>query len=318
MMGITKKSDIIYFTTIIILIILPLIIRNTFFNYLFTLIFLWAFIGEAWNILWYAGQLSFGHAAFFGIGAYAVALSLTNYGISPLIGIWIGGIVSILLGILIGYPTFRLKGVYFALATIAIAELVRLLTLMWKPITKGAIGVIIPWTASPVNLQFRNNIFYYYITFLMLIIGLYIAYKIENSKLGIAFRTIKDDDVAAQTVGVYAFKYKMIALMISAFLTALGGGIFALLMGYIRPDVVMTLDRSEEIILMVLIGGAGSYIGPVIGSLIYIPIREVIITLTGGHLGMDLIIYGLLIIVIIVFSPGGVYSYIKRFRGAEK
>lgn len=297
--------------------IFPLLTSNLFIIYVLTLIFLWAYLGQSWNILTYIGQISFGHAAFFGIGAYASSLLFTNYGLTPWIGMWLGGVIAVIIGFIIGFPTLKLTGVYFALATIAIAEIVRLLTLRLDFITRGSLGVILPLTKSPLFMQFPDPIGYYYVTLIMLLILSFICNRLEKSKFGIAWRMIKEDEIAALSVGIDTFKYKMIALILSAFFTALGGTIFAQITGYIRPDTVMTLERSEEILIIALLGGTGTYIGPIIGSFILIPIRQTVLAFLGGtYRGIHLVVYGILIVLVATFSPGGVYSYIKLL--AEK
>ncbi|RLE51363.1 MAG: branched-chain amino acid ABC transporter permease [Candidatus Methanomethylicota archaeon] len=306
-----------FLIVLILAVLIPAIFRVLglyYVVYVITLIYFWAYVAQSWNILYgYAGQLSFGHAAFLGIGAYASSILFTKYGLSPWIGMWIGGACACLLAIIVGYPTLKLRGVYFALATIAIAEMVRLLTLKFDFITNGPLGIILPITRSPLYFQFEDVLHWCYTALGMLLILSYICQKIETSSLGIALRAIREDEEAASSIGIDTFKYKMIALLLSAFFTALGGAFFAQLTGYIRPDTVMTLERSEEIIIIGLVGGTGTFLGPIMGSMILITLRQTILAfLGGGYAGVHLIFYGLLIILVVRMMPEGVYPYIRR------
>jgi len=281
------------------------------------LILFWAYLAQCWNIVWgYAGLLSFGHAAFLGIGAYVSTLLFLNYGLTPWIGMFVGGVAAISLALLIGYPTLRLRGVYFALATIAVAEMVRLLTLKLDFITGGSLGLLLPITRSPLLFQFDDILHWYLTALVMLLVLSAVSHSIENSKLGMALRAVKGEEDAAASVGIYPFKYKMMALLLSAFFTAIGGTFFAQLTGYIRPDIILTVERSEEILTIALVGGTGTFIGPIIGAIILLSLRQTILALLGGgYAGVHLVIYGILIILVVRFMPGGVYQYLRSGLG---
>ncbi len=293
------------------------ILRLHYIVYTLTLILLWAYLGQCWNILYgYAGQLSFGHAAFFGLGAYASSLLFTNYGITPWIGMFAGGALAAFLALIMGYPTLKLRGAYFALATIAVAEMVRLLTLKLDRITNGPLGIILPITRSVAYMQFSDTFHWFLLAYVMLFLLSMLSHRIEESRLGAAFRMIGQDEDAAASVGIDVFRYKMIALLLSAYLTGVGGTFFAQLTGYIRPDIVLTPERSDEILIIAVVGGVGTFIGPIIGSMILILLRQTIFAmLGGGYAGVHLIVYGLLIITVVRFMPEGIYQYLKRAAG---
>ena len=301
-------------------VIIPILFRllgQTYVVYVMTLILFWAYLAQCWNIVWgYAGLLSFGHAAFLGIGAYVSTLLFLNYGLTPWIGMFVGGVAAISLALLIGYPTLRLRGVYFALATIAVAEMVRLLTLKLDFITGGSLGLLLPITRSPLLFQFDDILHWYLTALVMLLVLSAVSHSIENSKLGMALRAVKGEEDAAASVGIYPFKYKMMALLLSAFFTAIGGTFFAQLTGYIRPDIILTVERSEEILTIALVGGTGTFIGPIIGAIILLSLRQTILALLGGgYAGVHLVIYGILIILVVRFMPGGVYQYLRSGLG---
>lgn len=300
---------------------IPLLFRlagQTYVVYVITLIFFWAYLAQCWNIVWgYAGLLSFGHAAFLGMGAYTSTILFLNHGISPWIGMFAGGAAAILLALLVGYPTLRLRGVYFALATIAVAEIVRLLALKLDFLTGGALGLLLPITRSPLLFQFDDIFHWSLVALAMLLMLSAISYSIENSKLGMALRAVRAEEDAAASIGIYPFRYKMMAFMMSAFFTAIGGTFFAQLTGYIRPDIILTVERSEEILIVALVGGTGVFIGPIIGAIILLSLRQAILALLGGgYAGAHLILYGILIIFVVRFMPGGVYHYLRGILAA--
>ena len=282
--------------------------------YLLVLVALWAFLGQAWNICYgYAGVLSFGHAAFFGVGAYVSTILFLNYGLTPWIGMLIGGGFAALIGLLFGIPTIRLRGAYFALSTIAMSEIVRLLVLKLDFITAGASGLLLPTNLSPLQLYFKDT-FYWFLACLALLVALLIfSYKLEKSKLGKALRAIKENETAAASLGIYPLKYKIIALMISAFFTGIGGVFYAQYLGYIRPDFMLVSTLCDEILIVAILGGVGTLLGAVVGSLIFIVLRSVFLGLFGGGMmGSYLILYGALTIVVVMFLPEGIYPRLRK------
>jgi branched-chain amino acid transport system permease protein len=304
----------------VIFLIYPLIFTLPFPRHVMIMIFLYATLGLAWNMIGgYAGQISLGHALFFGIGAYTSTLMLMKLGASPWVGMLVGGILSMGVSFIIGYPCFKLAGHYFAIATIAIGEIAQVWMLNWDW-AGAAVGLTLPiLPESLVNLEFHSTKApYYYIAFGLLILGLLATYGIDRSKLGYYFKAIKGDLEAARSLGINVTKYKFYALALSAFFTSICGSFYAQYVLFIDPDSVFPLMLSVIVCLVATLGGVGTIWGPVIGAFILIPISEFTrIYLGGGGKGTDLVLYGLLIIIISVYQPFGVIGIAKRFRKKE-
>jgi len=303
-----------------IFLIYPLIFTLPFPRHVVIMIFLYATLGLAWNMIGgYAGQISLGHALFFGIGAYSSTLMLMKLGVSPWAGMLAGGCISVIVSFIIGYPCFKLAGHYFAIATIAIGEITQVWMLNWDW-AGAAVGLTLPiLPESLINLEFHSTkLPYYYIAFFLLILALLITTGIDRSKLGYYFKAIKGDLEGARSLGIHVTKYKFYALALSAFFTSICGSFYAQYVLFIDPDSVFPLMLSVVVCLVATLGGVGTIWGPVIGAFILIPISEFTrIYLGGGGKGTDLIIYGLLIIVISVYQPFGVIGIAKRFRKKE-
>ena len=304
----------------VIFLIYPLIFTLPFPRHVMIMIFLYATLGLAWNMIGgYAGQISLGHALFFGIGAYTSTLMLMKLGASPWVGMLVGGILSMGVSFIIGYPCFKLAGHYFAIATIAIGEIAQVWMLNWDW-AGAAVGLTLPiLPESLINLEFHSTKApYYYIAFGLLILGLLATYGIDRSKLGYYFKAIKGDLEAARSLGINVTKYKFYALALSGFFTSICGSFYAQYVLFIDPDSVFPLMLSVIVCLVATLGGVGTIWGPVIGAFILIPISEFTrIYLGGGGKGTDLVIYGLLIIIISVYQPFGVIGIAKRFRKKE-
>jgi branched-chain amino acid transport system permease protein len=305
---------------IIILIIYPFILTLPFPQHLMIMIFLYATLGLAWNMIGgYAGQISLGHAVFFGTGAYTSTLMLMKLGVSPWAGMVAGGLISIGLAFIIGYPCFKLAGHYFAIATIAIGEIAQQWMLNWDW-AGAAVGLTLPiLPESFVNLEFHTSkVPYYYIAFGILTLITLVTYWIDRSKLGYYFKAIKGDLEAARSLGINVSRYKFYALALSAFFTSICGSFYAQYILFIDPDSVFPLMLSIIICLVATLGGVGTVWGPVIGAFILIPISEFTrIHFGGGGKGTDLIIYGFLIMVISIYQPFGVIGISKRFKKKE-
>jgi branched-chain amino acid transport system permease protein len=243
----------------------------------FLLIFLFGYLAQSWNILGgFAGQLSLGHAAFFGIGAYTSTLLFTEFGISPWIGMLCGMALAGAFGLFIGTVSFhyRLAGPFFTLATIAFAELVRLTALHLK-FTGGSMGILIPLQGDSFwYLQFSSKAPYYYVAFAMVSLITALMWWISRSQIGYYLHAIRQDEDAAEAVGIDTRRYKLIAATLSAALTAAGGTFYAQYTQYVVPDDVFAVGMSVEIILRAIIGGSATVLGPVIGSFILTPVAE--------------------------------------------
>jgi len=279
----------------------------------------WATTAQAWNIMsGYTGQFSFGHAAFFGIGAYATIILIREFGISPWIGMLVGSVIAAAYGLLIGALTFRydLEGHYFALATLAFAVLLRF---VFNNVAElgSASGFFKPLPRTYADgpglaaFQFLETLPYYYVILAFLVVVTAISWVVHDSKLGLHLFAIREDEDAAAAVGVPTYQYKLLGISLSAFLTAWPGAFWAMYFDTIRPDTVFDLLVNVEILLPAIVGGVGTVVGPIVGSFVVTPLSELArqsIELEG----LSTIIYGLILIGIVLYSPRGVVSWPRR------
>lgn len=303
-----------------ILLVFPLFLKPYMLDVMIV-IFLFAMLATAWDIIGgYAGQLSLGHVAFFGIGAYTSTYLFVNHNISPWIGMLIGAFLATFAALIMGFLCFRygLKGPFFALATLAFAEVLRLIAYNWKVIG-GSLGILIPLhQSSLINFTFFHKINYYYIIFFMMVFSICIVYFIERSKMGLYLMAIREDEDAAESAGVDTTKYKLLAISVSAFLTAMGGTFYAQYIMYISPEEVFGLHLSIEIILRSIIGGTGTVFGPVLGAFVLGPLSEWARVHLGGYSGVHLMVYGIIVIAVVLFLPNGVGPKLKDLFARPK
>jgi branched-chain amino acid transport system permease protein len=287
---------------------------NDYLLHIVIMALLYSYLGTCWNILGgYAGQFSFGHTAYFGIGAYVSTILLFHWQISPWIGMICGAFTGLLFGLFIGFLCFRygLKGPYFALATLAFAEMLRIGALNLD-ITGKAMGMLIPLEGNSFRLfQFTSKLPYYYIILSMAAAVVLINHCISNAKLGDCFEAVREDPDSAMALGIDTFKYKMIAMAISSFFTAMAGTFYAQYMFYIDPDICFGVQNSVEIFLRPIVGGLGTVLGPTLGAFLLAPISEITRNLLGSYSGLYLMIYGILFIMVIVFFPKGIVGLLK-------
>jgi branched-chain amino acid transport system permease protein len=295
----------------------PALFTLPFPQHIMIMIFLYATLAQGWNIIGgYAGQISLGHAVYFGAGAYTSTLLLIHWGISPWLGMLAGAGLATGLSQIIGYPCFRLAGHYFAIATIAIGEIAQISMVNWKG-GGGAVGLYVPMLdESFANLEFHTTkVPYYYIALGITAVVFFVAYLIERSWIGFYLRAIKGDLDASRSLGINIPKYKSIALAISAFFTAVCGSFYAQYVLFIDPESVLPLMLSILISLVAILGGVATVWGPFLGATILVPLSEFTRTyLGGGGRAIDLMIYGALIVVIARFQPEGLMGWIKKFR----
>ena len=295
--------------------VLPSVVDASHLNTVI-LVLMAAQVGVAWNIVGgYAGQVSLGHAAFYGLGAYTSTLLLVKFGVNPWLGVLAGGGVAALLSLAFGWSCFRLKGHYFAMATIAVAELVQIFFTEWE-FGGAAVGVYVPMNRQGwVWMNFATKLPYYWLALGLLTVTLGVNWWIERSFLGYYFRAIKDEPDAARSIGVNLARYKQVALSVSAFFTALGGSLYAQKELYIDPNSVLSTALSIKVALVAILGGVGTLMGPVVGSVVLTSIEEFSRVLFGGTgRGTDVIIYASLIIVIAVFYPTGLIGWVRSFK----
>jgi branched-chain amino acid transport system permease protein len=287
--------------------------------HILVLVLFFAFLGVAWNLLGgYAGQFSFGHAAFFGIGAYTSTLLLVRLGLSPWLGFLAGGALAAAFGCFAGYLAFRygLRGPYFALVTLAFAEMLRLVALNWT-VVGGPMGILIPLPRAGDalwRLQFPDKLPYYYLMLALLGLALWLNRTIEHARLGHVLAAIRENEDAAEASGVDTLAAKLWAMAFSAFLTALGGTFYAQYFSFIDPTLAFGPAVSVEILLRPIVGGPGTLIGPVLGSLVLTPLSELTRRLIRGRPGLDVMVYGAVLVAVVTFLPGGLVGAWRRAR----
>ena len=293
------------FLLVAILALLPLLEPGSETIRLLFVTFVWVTVSVAWNLLGgFGGQVSFGFAVFYGLGAYAAALSL-NRGISPILSFLLAGTVAVLASLLVGLPTFRLKGPYFAIATIGASEAVRVV-MTNVSITGGASGYRIMETGTFHQLQ------HFYTALALAVIAVAISILVQRSKFGLALIAIREDEDAASDLGVNPFRAKLLAHALAAALTGAAGGVYARYAAFIHPQGVFAFSVGVAILLMPIIGGVGTVWGPVIGAVVYGLVHEELIA---SFPQLHLLLYGSLLILIIFFEPGGVIALLeKSFR----
>ena len=290
---------------------------DTYFVHLLILILFWGYLGACWNILGgYAGQFSFGHALFVGIGGYTSTVLFMQIGLSPWIGMLAGGLVAALVGLFVGFLSFRygLRGIYFGLITLAFAEIFRLLFLAW-PYVGGSVGILIPLRGDDlVAFQFTNRLGYYYAILALSALVIGFTAWMRRRKLGYYLQAIREDEDAAAALGINTFLYKQIAMGVSAFLTAFGGTFYAQYFFYIDPNLLFGVQVTVELLLRPILGGTGTVLGPVLGAAILGPLSEVSRVLLGGYQGVYLMVYGAVLVVVIMFMPHGIVGLTQRGR----
>jgi branched-chain amino acid transport system permease protein len=312
---IPHRSLVVLASLAVVAAVLAFTVRDKFYLHVLIMMLFYASISSAWNIVGgFAGQLSLGHAAFFGIGAYTSTLLFINTGLSPWIGMLVGATLATLVAGAIGYPSFRLRGPFFTLVTIAFAEVLRLLTLYAHGLTKGSIGISVPFRPAVGNFIFRQLSAYAVVAVAFLALTVLVALWIEHSRLGYYLAAIREDEDAAQALGIDAARYKLVAVLLSAFLTALGGTFYAQYIFYIEPFQTFSLDFSVLLAMMAIIGGLGTVWGPVAGAFLVTPLQEILQARLGGELqGLHLVIYGTVLIVVVILLPQGIIPSIAAW-----
>jgi len=297
---------------LILLALLVAVVENAFVLHLLIMVFTSIALGLAWNIIGgYGGQLSFGHAAFYGIGAYTSTMLFVHLGVTPWLGMIAGGILAVVASLVLGMPCFRLRGTYFTLATIAFAEVLRILVVYFKEFTGGSIGIVLKFNAGFLNLMFKNREPFAYIALGFMALTYYLSVWIENSRLGYYLTALKENEDGARALGINTYRCKLVALMLSAFLTALIGSFFAQYLTFIEPESEFSLGLSIGMTLAVMIGGIGTALGPVIGAFIITPLQELLrIYISGEYQGLQHIIYGIVLVVVVICIPQGVYRWV--------
>jgi branched-chain amino acid transport system ATP-binding protein/branched-chain amino acid transport system permease protein len=292
--------------------IIGLVVRNQYYQLMLTLVLVWAIMGVSWNVFsGYSGLVSFGHAAFFGLGAYTVTLLLVKFDVTPWIGVPVGMLVGALAGLVIGYPTFRLRGVYFALAMLAY-PLALLYIFEWL----GYQEVPLPMKReSPAAyMQFSDHRAYVIIALAMLVVALLVCLRIERSRFGLSLTAIKQNEWAAEASGIDALRWKLKAIMVSGAIAAAAGGFYAVVLLIVTPLTVFGMLTSAQALIVTLFGGVATVWGPVLGAVILIPLAEVLQAELGDRIpGINGVVFGAAIVAVILIAPEGI---IPRLRDA--
>ncbi|GJD65927.1 hypothetical protein MPEAHAMD_6123 [Methylobacterium frigidaeris] len=297
---------------------LPLVVTDSYLLHSCIVVLFFAYMATAWNfVCGYVGQLSIGHAMFAGIGGYATVLLFTGLGLSPWLGMPVGGLLAALLSVVVGYPTFRLRGPYFALTTIAFAEMIRIWventdTVLGIPLN-GAAGLTVPLRGeSLAALQFNGKAPYYWVIVGLLAGALTATWWLEHSKLGFYLKAIRGDRDAAESLGISPARYQLVALAISAFMTGIGGGFYAQFFRYVNAERLIGVDLSIDMALMSIIGGQGTVFGPLLGAVLLAPLAEI----TRGHLGgsllgLHIVVYGIILMLAVLYLPKGLIAPLR-------
>lgn len=320
--------------------LLPRFVESPYALHIMILLFLSTIMGESWNILGgYTGQYSVGHAAYFGVGAYATMILMQNHQIAPWYGVWAGVAAVVVVALVIGSICFRLRGPYFVLASIAVAEIMRLSAMNLKDLTNGAEGILAvdipPLVIGGTTVtDFLSKVPFYYAGLALAVLTILVTYLVQHSKLGYCFQAIREDQDAAHSLGINLSLYKNVALGISAIFTALAGSFYAVYVGFIDPTTVLALDLSVQIVLICIIGGIGTIWGPVVGALVLVPLSEALrsnlvtqVLVGSGMVSAEskvgtflqenlghahALIYGILVVIVILFMPDGVLGFVRK------
>jgi len=300
---------------VVVLALIPLWVESPYALHIFILLFIGIALGESWNVVGgFAGQYSVGHSAWYGIGAYGAFILLQKINLAPWFGVWVAVALSVLAALAVGFITFRLRGPYFVLASIAVAEIIRLLALNTKDLTNGAEGILSP-DLPPLKLggavitDWNSKIPYFYMGLAMALFCIAVNFAVKRSKLGYYLQAIREDQDAAHSLGIPPTLSKNAALAISAACTALVGSFAAFYVGFIEPQQVFGIDVSIQMVLTAIIGGIGTVAGPVLGAVVLVLISEGLrTTIAQAHL----LVYGILVIVVILVMPDGFLGFISQ------
>jgi branched-chain amino acid transport system permease protein len=306
------------FALAIVLLGLPFLVKSAFTLDIFIRILLFAFIGTAWNLMGgYAKQLSLGHVAYFGLGAYTSTLLQIDFDISPWIGMLAGGVVAALASLPIGWLCFRLRGPYFTIATIATAQVLMLIFLKFRDFAWGAEGTTIPNLGNaPLMMQFEAKSAYYYVALGLLVVGLAVTFLVERSFIGYYLVAIGENEEAAEAIGVDAPRMKRDIYMISAFLTALAGTFYIQYIYFIDPATAFNFSISIEAALVSIVGGIGTLWGPVIGTVLLETTSALLQSWLGSSIGgIQLTVYSLILMAVILWRPTGIMGFISEIWG---
>ncbi|HWC01859.1 MAG TPA: branched-chain amino acid ABC transporter permease [Methylomirabilota bacterium] len=300
--------------------LVPLGVRDAFLLDALILILLWGSTSAGWNIAGgYAGQISLGHAAFFGLGAYSAALLGTRWGVSPWIALLVGALLSTVAGLVIGYLSNRLRGPYFVLATIAFTQVLLIVASRWRGFTQGSEGIPVPFRPGFWTLGIAGKAAWVYLILGLAVLLYLVGQYLERSRWGYQLAAVREDEDAALSLGVPARRLKVLAIAASAALTAACGTLWAQYVGFVDPFYVFSVDLSVRFALASIIGGIGTALGPFLGSLLITTLETYLRARFGGAgaglVGIYLIIYGCALVLVVRFVPQGLVGWLgERLR----
>lgn len=295
-----------------LLMLIPLAADGAYFEHLLVMWMLYALMAVSLNIIiGYLGELSFGHAAFFGLGAYASAMMTVFAGLSFWLGLLAAALVSGLFGLVIGYASLRIKGPQFAILTLGFGAILHSVFVNWIDVTNGPLGITkIPAPTIPMlGLEIEGGIPYYYLALLFLLISAYACRALMRSRTGRAFEAIRENDALATSLGIDVFRYKLLGFVVATMFVGVAGSLYAHYIKVITPSL-FTLQYMAPMIIMVIIGGKGTVTGPVVGALVYIALLE-LLRASGS---MRLLVFAILLTLSVVFVPGGLVSLLPYWR----
>jgi branched-chain amino acid transport system permease protein len=324
-----------FLAAVVLLALFPQWVKKPYVLNMGAVLFLAIIQGQAWNIVGgYCGQYSVGHAAYFGVGAYTTMMLLEVGKVAPWVGIWPAMGLAVLVSLVIGSITFRLRGPYFVLASISVAEIMKLAALHFKGFTRGAEGFLV--TEIPTlslfgaEIEFVSKRTFYQVGLLVAVVTIAANYAVQHSKAGYYFQAIREDQDAAHSLGINLTAYKNLALALSAAFTAFAGGFYAMFVKFIDPNAVFGIEVSVQMVLICIIGGIGTILGPVLGAMVLVPLSEVLRNPRGlatvGLVSADspfvkfvearlsnahLLVYGILVVLVILFAPDGALGLMR-------
>ncbi len=320
--------------------LLPSVVSSPMMIHVWIMVSLAIVQGAAWNVLGgYAGQLSIGHAAYFGIGAYTTMMSLELWHRSLMFGMGLAAAIALVVALVVGTITFRLRGPYFVLASISVAEIIRLTALEVKGFTHGAEGILLSQVPAlefgGVTIALAGKVPFYYASLGLAVLAIGCTWVVEKSKLGYYFQAIREDQDAASSLGINLTLHKNVALVISAVLTAWAGGLWALYVKFLDPNLAFGIDVSVQMVLVAIIGGTGTVFGPVVGAVVLVLLSETLrnpkwlvavnlvdddstfVTFVQLYLASShVLVYGLLLVIVILFAPEGILGLLRRVNAA--
>ena len=309
-----------FLSLILLFAAVPWIFPSPFFLHLMIMVLMWTVLGAAWNILGgFAGQVSFGHATFLGAGAYTTMILYLKLGIAPWFGIIAGGAVAALIALPIGFICFRLRGPYFALSTLAVAEIVRLVALNWESLTAGPVGLLITTLpqvsllGSPVDWESKTP--FYYIAVVIALTAVLATAVMSRTRMGAYLLAIREDIDSAEAIGINTVQVRVAALSLSAFLAGVAGGFYAMYLRYIDPDAVFAISLSVEMVFIAVVGGLTTIFGPLIGAIFLVTLGE---TFREHFLVGHLIFYGAFMMIAIRYMPEGIWGKLRLLLSTRR